>query len=219
MRYSKSSNGTRVSNTPFEVYAKSLQEFFKGHEMTASEWELTKSAMYPVLDQYQKEGYHALMKIAHQWGGALLCDGVGLGKTFIGMMLIERLIIYDRKRVMLIVPKATRKPVWENTLIRYLPNLGGGFTNLRIFNHTDLLRGGDYANEMKRMKEQADVVIIDEAHHFRNPGIRGLSRYWKMYEITEGKTIFFLTATPINNRLRDLQHMIELFSRKEKESS
>ena len=32
--------------TPFEVYAKALQEFFKGHEMTASEWELTKSAMY-----------------------------------------------------------------------------------------------------------------------------------------------------------------------------
>jgi hypothetical protein len=26
--------------TPFEVYAKSLQEFFRGHEMTASEWEL-----------------------------------------------------------------------------------------------------------------------------------------------------------------------------------
>ena len=25
---------------PFEVYAKSLQEFFRGHEMTASEWEL-----------------------------------------------------------------------------------------------------------------------------------------------------------------------------------
>lgn len=37
-----------------------------------------------------------------------------------------------------------------------------------------------------------------------------------MYEITEGKTVFFLPATPINNRLRDLQHMIELFSRRER---
>lgn len=138
--------------TPFEVYAKALQEFFKGHEMTAGEWELTESAMYRVLDQYQKEGYQALMKIANQWGGAFLCDGVGLGKTFIGMMLIERLIVYDRKRVMLLVLKAARLPVWEAALRRYLPHLGGGFTNLRIFNHTDLLRGDDYAKEMTRMK-------------------------------------------------------------------
>ena len=36
---------------PFEVYAKSLQEFFRGHEMTVGEWESTQSKMYPVLDQ------------------------------------------------------------------------------------------------------------------------------------------------------------------------
>jgi hypothetical protein len=29
----------------------------------------------------------ALMKIALQHGGAFLCDGVGLGKTFVGLML------------------------------------------------------------------------------------------------------------------------------------
>ncbi len=62
--------------------------------------------MYKVLDQYQKEGYHALMKIGSQYGGAFLCDGVGLGKTYVGLMIIERLIMYDRKRVALIVPKA-----------------------------------------------------------------------------------------------------------------
>jgi phosphatidylserine/phosphatidylglycerophosphate/cardiolipin synthase-like enzyme len=84
--------------SPFEVYAKALQEFFHGHEMTTSEWELAGqehggSHMYHVLDQYQKEGYHALMKIAAQFGGAFLCDGVGLGKTFVGLMVIERLVM------------------------------------------------------------------------------------------------------------------------------
>jgi len=38
---------------PFEVYAKSLQEFFKGHEMTVGEWEQNRSRVFPVLDQYQ----------------------------------------------------------------------------------------------------------------------------------------------------------------------
>ena len=90
---------------PFEIYAKSLQEYFRNHEITAGEWELLQSKMFSVLDQYQKEGYQALIKIANTYRGAFLCDGVGLGKTFIGMMVIERLIMHDRKRVMLLVPK------------------------------------------------------------------------------------------------------------------
>ena len=77
--------------TPFDVYAKALQEFFRGHEITAGEWDVTKSLMFPQLDRYQQEAYWALMKIARQHGGAFLCDGVGLGKTFVGLMLIERL--------------------------------------------------------------------------------------------------------------------------------
>jgi phosphatidylserine/phosphatidylglycerophosphate/cardiolipin synthase-like enzyme len=109
--------------SPFEAYAKSLAEFFKGHEMTAGEWEQTRpekggSHMYPVLDQYQRQGYAALMKIAGRYGGAFLCDGVGLGKTFVGLMAIERLAMYDRKRVALLVPKAARGPVWEKELRR-----------------------------------------------------------------------------------------------------
>jgi len=209
---------------PFEVYAKSLQEFFRGHEMTASEWELAGptnggSHMYPVLDQYQKEGYHALMKIACQHGGAFLCDGVGLGKTYIGMMAIERLVVYERKRVALFVPKAARADVWERDLRRYLRYLSGDFSNLVVFNHTDLLRGGEYQDRLDRVKEMADTIVIDEAHHFRNPGLKGeegeiKSRYWRLFDIADGKTLFMLTATPINNRLMDLQHMIELFSRR-----
>ena len=45
--------------TPFEVYAKALQEFFRGHELTATEWDETRSKMYPRIDRYQKEAYWA----------------------------------------------------------------------------------------------------------------------------------------------------------------
>ncbi len=207
---------------PFEVYAKALQEYFRGHELTTGEWEEQHSRLYPELDQYQREGYQALMKIARQYGGAFLCDGVGLGKTFVGMMVIERLVERERKRVALFVPKAARKPVWEETLKRYLPQLGGDFSNLVIFNHTDLQRKGEYRERLERIRERADAIVIDEAHHFRNPGIKGKgekspSRYWRLSDIAEGKELFLLTATPINNRLIDLQHMIELFSRRQQD--
>jgi superfamily II DNA or RNA helicase len=210
---------------PFDVYAKALQEYFRGHEMSAGEWELSGpekggSRIYPILAPYQQEGYQALMKIASKYKGAFLCDGVGLGKTFIGLMLIERLIEHDRKRVALFVPKAARKPVWESALKKYLSNIRGAFANLEIFNHTDLNRGGDYHERLESIRERADVILIDEAHHFRNPGIKGEgdrrpSRYRRIFEIAEGKTVFLLTATPINNRLDDLQHMMELFTHRQ----
>ena len=212
--------------TPFEVYARALQEFFRGHEMTVTEWEQTQSKMYPILDRYQKEGYHSLLKIAAQHGGAFLCDGVGLGKTFVGLMLIERLVVRDRKRVVLLVPKSARYDVWERDIRRYLRYLGGDFSNLVVFNHTDLLRGGDFEYRLNRVKEMADVIVIDEAHHFRNPGVKGepgdiLTHYWRLYDLIQGpqgvKQLFMLTATPVNNRLRDFQHMIELFSRRQAE--
>ena len=207
--------------TPFEVYAKAMQEFFKGHAMTATEWERNVSRIYPILAPYQREGYHGLLKRAKRHNGAFLCDGVGLGKTFIGLMLIERLVIHDRKNVALFVPKSARKPVWEAKLKRYLPRLFGKFNNLEIFNHTDLLRGGEFPEYLESVRERAHVIVIDEAHHFRNTGTRGetederKSRYWKLFDIAEGKQMFMLTATPINNRLTDLQHMIELFSQRQ----
>lgn len=200
--------------SPFDVYAKSLQEFFRGHEMTVGEWEKTTSKVYPKLDQYQKEGYQSILKIANKYSGAFLCDGVGLGKTLIGLMIIERLI-YDRKRVLLLVPKAAREPVWEKHIRRYASYLKGPYSNLIVRNHTDLLRKGEYPEEFERLKELADVIVIDEGHHFRNPGMKDKTHYWKLYDICKGKQVIFLTATPINNSLRDLQHMIELFSQRE----
>jgi superfamily II DNA or RNA helicase len=210
---------------PFEVYAKALHEFFRGHEITAGEWDQTQSRMFPHLDRYQQEAYWALMKIARQHGGAFLCDGVGLGKTFVGLMLIERLILHEGKRVVLFAPKATKEAVWDPHLREWLSHIGGGsdFSNLAVFSHTDLGRGGDFPERFKRIAELADAVIIDEAHHFRNPGRAGLSengaesRYRKLLRLLDPsvrpKSLFLLTATPINNRLIDFRHMIELFSR------
>jgi hypothetical protein len=211
--------------SPFDVYAKALQEYFRGHELTETEWDETRSKMFPHLDRYQKEAYWALMKIARQHGGAFLCDGVGLGKTFVGLMLIERMVLHEGKRVVLFAPKAAKEGVWEPHLREWLPHIGGGsdFSNLAVFSHTDLGRKGEFPERFRRIAELADVVVIDEAHHFRNPGSLGLgsedaepSRYMRLYDLLDNsarqKSLFMLTATPINNRLSDFRHMAELFT-------
>lgn len=197
--------------SPFEVYIRAMAAYFRSHELSISEWERTESKIYPILDQYQREGYHSLMRIAHRYNGALLCDGVGLGKTFIGLMVIERLL-FERKRVALFVPKAARADVWEAKLRRFLPEVRGHFSNLVIYNHTDLLRGGEYPEFIAEVAEKVDAIVIDEAHHFRNIAS---DRSRKLLEITAGKQLFLLTATPVNNSLYDLMHLIEYFSRRE----
>ena len=61
---------------------------------------------------------------------------------------------------------------------------------------------------MNQIAQQAEIVVIDEAHHFRN---RASSRYRKLFDMmAEGpqKQMFMLTATPINNSFLDLQHLI-----------
>jgi len=220
--------------SPFDVYAKALFEYFRGHSLTGNEWDETRSRMFPILDQYQREAYWALVDIARQHGGAFLCDGVGLGKTFVGLMLIERLVMHERKRVVLFAPKAARESVWEPHITQWLDHVGGqDFSNLSVFSHTDLTRKGEFPERFRRIAEQADAVVIDEAHHFRNRGKTGKSghegnedgedsepsRYYKLFDLLDGavrpKSVFLLTATPINNRLTDFRNLCELFTRRD----
>ncbi len=203
--------------TPFEVYAQSLREYFKRREITAGEWEKHASRIWPLLDGYQKEGYGQLLKIAGDHGGAFLCDGVGLGKTFVGLMLLERLL-WEGRKVVLIVPKSGRKAVWEAELKRHLPKLKwSGWSNLRLLNHTDLSSSSRREEIEEITAQQNAAIIIDEAHNFRNPGLKGEgekreSRYRVLQRMAQGKQLFMLTATPVNNGVMDLMHLIELFA-------
>jgi len=208
---------------PFDIYSHALRELFRDREESANVWEENESIMFPILDQYQKEAYWSLIKIANRFGGAFLCDGVGLGKTFVGLMLIERMV-REKKHVVLFAPKGAREGVWDPKLKELLPDLfGKDFSNLAVFSHTDLNREGEWPERFKRIAEIADVIIVDEAHHFRNQGRPGdpktgekRSRYYKfmdlLHEGNSNKKLFMLTATPINNKLTDLRHMIELFT-------
>ncbi|MBI5155298.1 helicase, partial [Candidatus Poribacteria bacterium] len=77
---------------PFTVYARSLHEYFSGRESTEDAWEANESVIYGHLSKYQRDGYRRALQIARRRGGVLFCDGVGLGKTFIGLMILERCI-------------------------------------------------------------------------------------------------------------------------------
>jgi SNF2 family DNA or RNA helicase len=201
--------------TPFEVWAKALYEYFLGREKPVTEWEERESVVYPILSKYQQDGYRAALAIAERWGGALICDGVGLGKTFIGLMLLEY-HLRQRDRVLLIVPKSARESVWESAIRQYLhPHYRVACAeNLKIHSHTDFGREGTIAPDiLEYYRDFYNVILVDEAHHFRTPSANRSQALRKLCDGGARKCLYFLTATPINNSLRDLYHLINYIAR------
>lgn len=203
--------------TPFEVYAKSLHALTADVDPTDLSWEESESVIYPMLAPYQQEGFHSLIEMSRRWNGGFLTDGVGLGKTFVGLMLTEYYAVRHRKNVLIMATKTGQDAVWNPELKEKLPELFGQFSNVLVRAHTDLTtqKGAD---QIEHLAKRADVIIIDEAHNFRNHGKNPTdenpwgSRWWRMHEICKGKVVFLLTATPINNSLFDLVHQAELFT-------
>jgi len=208
--------------TPFEIWAKAIFEYFKGKETALTDWERSQSVMYPILNKYQQDGYRQAREIANKWKGAFVCDGVGLGKTFIGLMLLEYHVSRGQQ-ILLIVPKSAEKSVWLRNIDRYLrPHYQRALRqHLEIRRHTDFGRGGTISNQdLDYYRNYCDVVMIDEAHHFRTPHANRSKLLMSLLnpvsqngDAPKEKRCYFLTATPINNSLLDLYHLINYVSR------
>lgn len=203
--------------TPFEIYAKALQALTANVDPTDKSWEESDSVIYSMLAPYQQEAFHSLIEMSRRWDGGFLTDGVGLGKTFVGLMLTEYYAVRHRKNVLIMATKTGQDAVWNPELKDKLPELFGQFSNVLVRAHTDLTTQ-EGAEEIEHLAKRADIIIIDEAHNFRNHGKNPTdenpwgSRWWRMQKICTGKTVFLLTATPINNSLFDLVHQAELFA-------
>lgn len=138
-----------------------------------------------------------------RYGGVLIADSVGMGKTYIGAALARA--AHDAGRNTLVVAPTALRRQWNGAL-RYVRTAAAGSRPqpLRIVSHTDLSR--DAVPEPDRPFAR---VIVDEAHAFRNPDTR---RYAALARITRAADVVLLTATPVNNSLLDLYFLIRLFA-------
>lgn len=147
------------------------------------------------LTDFQHEGVRIARQILARRGGVLIADSVGLGKTFLGLGLID-LALQEDAKVLVTVPASLRK-MWRTELTRIDPN-----RSVRLASHTEIAMGKlDPALEL-------DFIVVDEAHAFRNPHTR---RYTSLRRLTRAAQVALLTATPVNNSLSDLYFLLRLF--------
>jgi len=124
----------------------------------------------------------------------------------------------EGSRVLLIAPKAILKSSWEGYLRRYLSKYSRGFPSIHAKPMTwfgfDGVDDEDDLEQLREYAEQADVVVIDESHNFRNSATR---RYKNLYEVVAPnergrKKIVLLTATPVNTKYEDLTNQFQILT-------
>lgn len=141
-----------------------------------------------VLRRHQHSALERIRRMLELYGGALLADDVGLGKTYVGAALAT-----GYRRVLVVAPAALRA-MWQKAL----RDVGAGGN---VTSYAALSRGAG-------PRGRFDLVLADEAHHARTPGTR---RYQRLAELADGAHVLLLSATPIHNSRRDIVALLALF--------
>ena len=209
---------------PLGIYALILHHLFRTHGDELDEEQVVKSAtgirnteVWKKLYKFQRDGVVGAIDKLNRFGGCIIADSVGLGKTFEALAIVK---YYELRndRVLVLCPKRLRDN-WSLYRANDRRNfLAGDRFNYDILNHTDLSRDGGMSGDIDLTYVNwgnYDLVVIDESHNFRNkrtPRQGGETRYDRLMRriIHEGvKTrVLMLSATPVNNRLADLRNQI-----------
>lgn len=128
-----------------------------------------------------------------EFGGALVSDQVGSGKTYVALACASRSCGAT------VVAPAVLKDMWT-TAASYAE------TPVDFISTESLSRRGLVKD--KARPELGSLVIVDEAQHFRNPVTR---RFAALARLCTGRPVILLSATPIHNRRRDLDTLLSLF--------
>lgn len=167
------------------------------------------------LTDFQRDGLYRAVDFLDRYNGVLIADGVGLGKTYLAGELLRRATQDRRQRALLIAPASLRDGPWEQFLRRYdLKNVQSvSFQQLAM--DTRLGDGDEYV--LWHDPDEYAMVVIDEAHNYRNTDTERSATLRQLLKGTPQKQVVLLTATPVNNSLWDLYALLAYFIRNDAE--
>ena len=225
-----------VDHSPEFIYFKTLfhvfEKFLSGQAEQAQFFDhtaITDTEIWKTLFEFQKDGVKGAVQKINTHNGCILADSVGLGKTYSALAVIKYFELRNH-RVLVLCPKKLREN-WTvylgSNMTELNPFVGDRFSYM-VLCHTDLSRESGKAGDVDLGAinwGNFDLVVIDESHNFRN-NVKGKrdedgnvvkkSRYERLMQdiIQAGvKTkVMLLSATPVNNDLKDLRNQLYLVS-------
>ncbi len=197
--------------TPYELYYKLLLEYF-GQSIEYDPNAITDMPEGYKRLSYQVDAVTSGFRLLEKHGGFFLADVVGLGKTMIATLIAKKFFFYNgfpehRSHTLIVVPPAVEDS-WRETAKE----------QFRLDN-CDIITNGSL-HKIKR-PEKYDLVIVDEAHKFRNDTAEAFDELQRICKsptqhfLPDGsrasKRVILVSATPLNNRPDDIRNLISLF--------
>ena len=197
---------------PFDIFLRVLWELY-GDEVS----EDAKVDDNLPLTTFQQHGVVRALRLIKEIGGVIVADEVGLGKTFIA----GEILLHYRKdgwRGLLICPAALRDTAWAKFYDDhhlYLETVS--FEELASDKQLkdEKRRPNAKRKKLKRDIEDYKLIIIDEAHNYRNPDSPHRADALRSLLYGSRKHVLMLTATPVNNSLWDIYHLIRFFQKQD----
>lgn len=182
--------------SPEELYHKVLVEYFRA-TLDGIDVGDDDNPMLTVMTDFQAKAYFYAKGILRRFGGVLLADVVGLGKTFIGLALLRHLQQSGQHGVVVAPPAVCE--TWRALASEYR-------IELQVVSHGKL-------EDLDRFIDR-EVLVVDESHTFRNINTRRyemLHRWMNPDGVPSNRKVILISATPQNNRPRDILHQLRLF--------
>ncbi|MBS4217168.1 DEAD/DEAH box helicase family protein [Bacillus sp. FJAT-49711] len=144
-------------------------------------------------------------------GKAILADEVGLGKTIEAGLIIKEYMIRGLVKKILILVPASLVSQWVSELNTkfFIPAVAqrksyvweqydcvvSSIDTAKRSPHKEIIAEQDY-----------DLIIIDEAHKLKNPKTKN----YEFVQSLKKKFCLLLTATPIQNKIEEIFHLVSL---------
>ncbi len=178
---------------PLLMYYKVLSEYF-----TITEIENMKTpknitgGKYSDL-KYQKDAINLGMDRIKKFGGVIIADVVGLGKSIIASAIAHNL---GYKTIIIAPPHLESQ--WKDYMSEF-DFKGFVYSTGKI----------EEALQRHENDEGKLLIILDEAHKHRN---EDTDNYKLLHRLCAGHNVMALSATPFNNDPKDIYALIKLFS-------
>jgi len=172
---------------------------------------LLAPAYLPQLSPYPHQLQAAKTVIETMNGKAILADEVGLGKTIEAGLILKEYMIRDLVKKALILVPASLVSQWAYELNHkfYIPAVVQ--RKSYVWEQCDIIIASiDTAKRQPHydliMKQEYDLIIIDEAHKLKNPKTKN----YQFIKQLKKKFCLLLTATPVQNRLDEIFNLVSL---------
>src|SRR3990167_4866066 len=194
--------------TPFEAFVLVLKTYLDSYEQKEVGQSLIK-----ILEEngytpyrYQIDAVRQALAVIDKNNGVIIADVVGLGKTIIACAVARELKI---RGIVICPPGIVGDKNKNSGWMKYTEEFR--LYDWEVRSLGDLENIADFVNKARDI----EVVIIDEAHRFRNQDTKD---YEYLKNICRNKIVILLTATPFNNRPGDILSLLKLFITPKKSS-